>query len=43
VSRSGRVLLEGRSGRRHELYAVDLESGKVLWRKPVKESGVTPR
>jgi hypothetical protein len=43
VSRSGRVLIEGRTGRRHELYAVDLESGKVLWRKPVKESGVTPR
>jgi hypothetical protein len=43
ASRSGRVLLEGKAGRRHELYAVDLESGKVLWRKPVKECGATPR
>lgn len=43
ASRSGRVLLEGKAGRRHELYAVDLESGKVLWRRPIKESGATPR
>lgn len=42
ASRSGRMLLEGRAGRRHELYAVDLESGKVLWRKAVKESGASP-
>lgn len=43
VTRTGRVLLEGISGRRHELYAVDIESGKILWRRPVKENGTVAR
>lgn len=37
VTRTSRVLLEGRMGRRHELYAVDVETGKLLWRKSVRE------
>jgi outer membrane protein assembly factor BamB len=43
VTRTSRVLLEGKTGRRHELYAVDVETGKVLWRKPVRESIASPR
>lgn len=43
ATRSARVLVEGKAGRRHELYAVDLESGKTLWRKAVRENAVSPR
>jgi outer membrane protein assembly factor BamB len=37
------VLLEGKTGRRNELFAVDVETGKVLWRKPVREAIASPR
>jgi outer membrane protein assembly factor BamB len=43
VTRTSRVLLEGKTGRRHELFAVDVETGKVLWRKPVREAIASPR
>ncbi|MFQ3592497.1 MAG: hypothetical protein SNJ82_04815 [Gemmataceae bacterium] len=43
ITRTSRVLLEGKTGRRHELYAVDIPSGKPLWRKPVREPLALPR
>lgn len=43
ATRSGRALLSGAAGRSHELYAIDLGSGKVLWRRAIKETGAQGR
>lgn len=41
ASRSGRSLLSGAAGRSHELYCVDLVTGKVRWRRTIRETGLT--